>query len=139
IQIIRTAPAAEGSGSRTNLLTVTFTSQLTGILDGRTPQLSANTSLGFTVNYTSDFLTFPNGEKDFSLTFSSWASAADGNGLELTTLLTSWNFASATAAGAGTFSGTAIVPEPATLTMAGIGLVLSAIAVVRQRKRRRIA
>ena len=39
--------------------------------------MSADTATGggVIVNYQSDFLTFPNGEHNFSLTFSSWTTA----------------------------------------------------------------
>lgn len=113
ITITRDAQAAEGTGTRTNLLTVTFTAQLLGAMGGATPQLSADTTLGFTVNYSSDFLTFSNGSHNFSLTFSSWSP-----GLSLSTLEDNY-FANATAAGAGTFAaGATVIPEPSTLILA---------------------
>jgi hypothetical protein len=122
ITITRDTP--EGPSSLSNLLTVTFTGQLLGVLGGRTPQFSGDTGLNYTVNYTSDFLTFNNSaEKDFSLTFSSWTNARDGAGLALS-LLDNLFFASATASGTGTFDGTATVPEPATMTLGAIGLLM---------------
>jgi hypothetical protein len=130
ISIIRNTPAAEGTGTRTNLLTVAFTGQLLGTLGGRTPQYSADTGLGFTVNYTSDFLTFNDQlEKDFSLTFSSWTNVGNGNGLALAA---SNFFASALASGAGTFDASVVpVPEPATWLLGAAGLL--ALFVVRKR------
>jgi hypothetical protein len=129
ITITRNLPAAEGNNTRTNLLTLTFTGQLLGVINGRTPQLSSDTGLGaaFTVTYSSDFLTFNNSaEKDFSLTFSSWTNTGDGNGLAQD--LISGFFASANASGAGTFDGTATVPEPATWLLGTIGVGLLLIA-----------
>jgi hypothetical protein len=124
ITITRDTP--EGPSSLTNLLTVTFTGQLLGVLGGRTPQFSADTGLSYTVNYSSDFLTFNNSaEKDFSLTFSSWTNTSGGGGLALS-LLDSLSFASATASGTGTFDGTATVPEPATITLGLVGLLMLA-------------
>jgi hypothetical protein len=124
ISITRDTPAAEGNGTRTNLLTVTFTGQLIGPLGGRTPQFNADSSVaGYTVNYTSDFLTFSQStEQDFSLTFSSWFSNNDGNGLEVNAL--DDFFASATASGTGTFDANAMVgtPEPAAFWLASLAL-----------------
>ena len=45
LAITRDTPAAEGSGSRTNLLTMTFTGQLFGEIGGLTPQLSGSNAL----------------------------------------------------------------------------------------------
>jgi hypothetical protein len=131
ISITRNTPAAEGTGTRTNLLTVTFTGQLLGALNGKTPQLSSDTGLGFTLSYTSDFLTFDNNAKDFSMTFSSWTSLLDSGGLE--TALSGF-FNSATASGAGTFDGgTTAVPEPSTWLLAAMGLMtVLAVQVVRR-------
>ncbi|HTQ39379.1 MAG TPA: hypothetical protein VMJ32_10140 [Pirellulales bacterium] len=136
ISIIRSTPANEGSGSRTNLLTVTFTGQMIGVMEGRTPQVSADTLLsGNSVTYSSDFLTFsPSAERDFSLTFSSWTNTGNGNGLEQAADLF---FAGALASGTGTFDGAATVPEPAAMTLGAIAavmLVLSARHLTGQRK-----
>lgn len=120
ITITRNSPAGEGTGSKTNLLTVTFTGQLLGAINGRTPQFSGDTGLGYTVQYSSDFLTFnDNVEKDFSLTFSSWANAGNGNGLAVDTKY----FFSASASGTGTFDASVTpVPEPAAWLLGAIGL-----------------
>lgn len=129
ISIIRDTAAAEGLGSKTNLLTVTFTnSTLLGIVGSSAPAMSADTATGgVTVNYTSDFLTFPNGEHNFSLTFSSWTSFAQQGlpgGLQIGGTESNLFFLSATAAGAGTFGGNAVyVPEPGTMGLAALGLV----------------
>lgn len=121
LTITRDTAAAEGNGSRTNLLTMTFSGTLLGELDGLTPQLSGNSNLGDTVSYTSDFLNFVGAtEGNYSLAFSSWITNADGNGLEIDD--TDNYFNSATAAGVGTFdaNGTTVVtvPEPATTALA---------------------
>ena len=130
LKITRTTPAAEGNGTRTNLLTMTFTDDLLGVIGGRTPQLSGNAPPD-TVTYSSDFLNFNNGgEQNYSLTFSSWASTGDGGGLELSSTPGDDFFASATAAGTGTFDGQVSIPEPASGTLALIGL--GALARVRR-------
>jgi hypothetical protein len=119
LTITRDSAAAEGYGSRTNLLTLTFTGQLLGTLGGTTPQFSGNTALGDTVSYASDFMTFASGPQDYALAFSSWVTAADGTGLELNT---DGNFSSATAAATGTFDSTVtVVPEAGPMAM---GLVV---------------
>ncbi len=120
LTITRNTPAAEGTGTRTDLLTMTFTAQLLGAL-GSSPQLSGDTSLSYTVNFASDFLTFPNGEHDFSMTFSSWDS-----GLQLSNQhlgdSTSQYYQAAAAAGAGTFAAnTVAIPEPSTLVLGFVG------------------
>lgn len=123
ISITRDMPAAEGTGTKTNLLTVTFSAQLIGSMGGRTPQYSADTGLNFTVNYSSDFLTFNDtAEKDFSLTFSSWTNVVGGGGLALNDIDNF--FVAATASGTGTFDATATaVPEPAAWLLGAIGLL----------------
>jgi hypothetical protein len=132
LSITRDTPAAEGNGSRTNLLTMTFTGELEGRIAGTTPTLSGNTSLGDTVTYTSDFVSFASSaEQDFNLAFSSWnpdlALSSDGY------------FKNATAAGTGTFDfGAASVgtPEPAALPWFVVGLALVMTRVRRPANRR---
>ena len=124
LSITRNTPAAEGMGSRTNLLTVTFTGDVLGVIGGD-PSLTGDTALGATITYTSDFLNFSaTTERDFSLVFSSWIDNGGGNGLSIDALDNFFN--SATAAGAGTFDSASppgpFVPEPATLSLAAIGL-----------------
>jgi hypothetical protein len=113
------------------LLSVTFTGQLLGAINGRTPQFSADTGLSFIVNYTSDFLTFNDDlQKDFSLTFSSWTNTGNGNGLAIAQ---SNHFFSALASGTGTFDASVTpVPEPATWLLGAVGL--AAMAMVGWRK-----
>jgi hypothetical protein len=123
ITITRDSAATEGTGSKTNLLTITFINgTLLGAINGRTPQLSADSGLGNIVGYTSDFLTFnDNAEKDFSLTFSSWANTSGGGGLSIVDA--SNHFASATASGAGTFDASVTpVPEPSAWILGAVAL-----------------
>jgi hypothetical protein len=137
IKIIRASAANEGAGSRTNLLTVTFTGNLDGAIGGTTPGLNADTALGDTVTYSSDFLSFAQStEQDFNLGFSSWdplVTPPSGLGINADNY-----FNSATAAGTGTFdfAGSAtVIPEPATLQ----ALVLAGLVVLAGRSRRRPA
>jgi PEP-CTERM motif len=119
LSITLDSPAAEGSGSKTNLLTVVFTGQLVGEGGSRTPQLSGNTALGDSVTFSSDFLTFDAAQaRDFSLTFTSWTTGADSGGLEVDPLDSFYQ--SATAAGTGTFDAT-IIPEPSTIAILALG------------------
>jgi len=137
IKIIRTSSANEGAGSRTNLLTVTFTGNLDGAVGGTTPSLNANSALGDTVTYSSDFLSFAQStQQDFNLAFSSWdplVTPPSGLGINPDNY-----FNSATAAAAGTFdfAGSAtVIPEPAMLQT----LVLGGLVVLAGRSRRRPA
>jgi hypothetical protein len=129
LTITRNTPAAEGLGTRTILLQMTFTAQLLGALNSN-PQLSGDTSIGYTVNYSSDFITFPGSQHSFSLTFSSWTPG-----------LTKANdfYAAATAAGAGTFaSNTFSTPEPGTFALLSFGALTLAIPAWRRRRRKGI-
>jgi hypothetical protein len=133
LAITRNTAAAEGNGSRTNLLTMTFTGQLLGFIGGANPSLSGDTALSATVTFTSDFLTFDNGEKNFSLTFSSWGDPRLGNGLQLAFSNLFQSFLPATAAGAGTFAANVVAtPEPSTIALAAIGCI--ALATFRRRR-----
>jgi len=140
ISITRNTPASEGVGSKTNLLTVTFTGSLEGALGGTTPSLSANSVLGNTVTYSSDFLSFAQTtQQDFNLAFSSWAPlVTPPTGLGVNS---NGFFNSATAAAAGTFDlagTTSVVPEPASMAIAVFGgmLVLGMGRNLRSRDRR---
>jgi len=140
LTITRDTPAAEGGGTRTNLLTMYFyPAVLTGFSyygGTETPQLFGGETIGSYIYYSSDFLNFGAGsvvDSDFSMTFSSWTSY-DGNGLEFSPV--DGYFAEATAAGTGTFDTSPeyiSVPEPASLGMLATGMLLMA----RRRKRSR--
>jgi len=135
LTITRDTPAAEGTGSRTNLLTVSFTGNFIGVLGGLTPQLEADSTLGNTVTYSSDFLNFTNAiQRDFSSTFTSWITAADGNGLEIDP--TDGFYASATSAGTGTFDAAVSIPEPASTAPAAL---IAGAAIFAFRRSRRLA
>jgi hypothetical protein len=134
LSIIRDTPAAEGTGSQTDLLTMTFTASLLGSLGDRTPSLSGDTGSGDVVTYASDFISISStAEDDFNIAFTSWTSILDGDGLERSATAGDNYFASATAAGAGTFDSTltpvvtSSTPEPAVATIgmaAGIMMLL---------------
>jgi len=132
LAITRTAPANEGSGARTNLLTMTFTGQLVGAIGGLTPQLSGGT-VTYTVNFTSDFMSFAgSSQRDFSMTFTSWTTTANdannGKGLEIAA---DNYFESALAAGAATFDSDKVtVPEATTFA-----LVMGALIPMLARRR----
>jgi len=70
IKIIRDTPAAEGTGSRTDLLTVSFTNaELDASQNGGSFTFKSNSNSAIT--YTSDFVSFsPLADKDFSFSFS---------------------------------------------------------------------
>jgi PEP-CTERM motif len=138
------SPAAEGTGSRTNLLTMSFTGGLLGQLGQATPSLSGNTANGDTVTYSSDFVGFSSSAaNDFNVAFTSWVTNLVGGGLSLSATAGDSYFASATAAGAATFDSTIVpsttsspVPEPATGGMALIGIGLLTLTARRGRKLR---
>jgi hypothetical protein len=134
IKITRTSAAGEGAGSRMNLLTVTFTGNLDGAIGGTTPSLNADSGLGNTVIYSSDFLSFAQStEEDFNLAFSSWdplVTPPSGLGINSDNY-----FNSATAAGTGTFdfAGAAtVIPEPGALP----ALILGGLVLMAGRRRR---
>jgi uncharacterized repeat protein (TIGR01451 family) len=71
LRVVRDTPAAEGSGNRTNLLTVQFTGTISGAAGGDSAILSGG-SAGDTVTFTSDFLDFSSAtERDLTLSHSS--------------------------------------------------------------------
>jgi hypothetical protein len=119
IKITRDTPAAEGNGTKTNLLTVTFVGDLVGSVGGSTPVLNADSSVtGDSVTYSSDFLTFAQSTSEgFNLALSSWdPTAAPSTGLTVNN--SDMNYTNATAAGAATFDfagSVSSIPEPASL------------------------
>jgi hypothetical protein len=126
LTITRNTGALEGNNLKTNLLTMTFTGQLFGVLNGFTSQLTGQTTNGNTVSYTSDFLNFPASPvADYQLGFTSWDSTG-GGGLQQDT--TSNFFKAATASGTGSFDvgpNVTVVPEPmtGTLVLTGLGMM----------------
>jgi hypothetical protein len=139
LTITRDTPAAagEGTGSRTNLLTMVFTGDLIGVVGGSTPELFGDTALSDTVTYSSDFLNFSSAtEEDFNLALSSWdplvtppaglGIAADGY------------YNSAGAAGVGTFDfqgAATVIPEPTSTALAAVGGLLLVVGCGRQSRR----
>ena len=141
IKITRTTPATEGGGSRTNLLTVTFTGKLQGTIGAPNPSLIADTTAGDTVTYTSDFLSFAQSTaQDFNVGFSSWdplVTPPSGLGIDASDNY----YNSATAAAVSVFdfeSNSTVIPEPASLPIlifSGLALVLFGERRVRVRPR----
>jgi len=137
IKLTRTMAAGEGTGLRTNLLTVTFTGNLEGAVGGTTPSLNADTSLNDTVIYSSDFLSFVGStQQDFNVAFSSWdplVTPPSGLGIN-----SDGFFNSATAAGAATFDfqgASSVIPEPASVPI--VILSLMSVALFGGRRLRR--
>jgi len=130
LTITRDTPAAEGNGSRTDLLTAYFYGALTGVAGFTTPQFLAGDEDDLGVEYLSDFFNFgSDAQEDFNLAFSSWTTDSNGDGLQFSSA--DDYFASATAAGVGTFdvdpTMVTVVPEPASLmavTIAGLPILL---------------
>lgn len=127
LTITRNSAAAEGTGAKTNLLTMTFTGQLLANPGGFTAELTGQSPLGYSITYNTDFGSFvpvaSATTEDFAMSFSSWTTTADGNGVERDTAHTF--FKNATAASSGTFDYATSVPEPVmTATMlGGLGLL----------------
>jgi hypothetical protein len=141
ITFTRNTPASEGFGAHTNLLTVTFTAQLTGMLGGQTASLTADTLTGYTVSYTSDFLSFsPDADAHYNLEQTSWltpnAFAAVAASGPLAIDSTSQNFFAALATGAGSFAGgsSVSIPEPSTCVLAVLSLTFLGLAGRRRLK-----
>ncbi len=96
IAITRDSAAAEGNGTRTNLLTITYTGMVQGAQDSTNASLQGATSAGFTVEFTSDFFDFTGAlVRGLALSFSSVTPTLSVNGSFLNTFL---------AAGSGTFN-----------------------------------
>lgn len=144
ISIIRDMSAAEGAGARRNLLTVTFTGNITGAVGGTTPSLSANSVLGDTVIYSSDFLSFAQStQQDFNVALSSWdplVTPPSGLGINA-----DGYFNSATAAGVATFDfqgAATVIPEPSSvgaLALSGMLMLIGGERKLRSRNSRRLA
>jgi hypothetical protein len=139
LKITRDTPALEGMGTRTNLLTMTFTGNLLGAIGGATPQLAGNSGLGDTVTYSSDFLGFAGStQQDFSTTFSSWGPAnPPPPGLSVGT---GGFFTPASAAGTATFDfegAATVIPDPNAVPLLAL-VVLPLAAAQRYRRQRRV-
>jgi len=135
LTITRTTPAAEGSGTRTNLLSVVFTGDLAGRNGGFTASFAGDTILGDTVQFTSDFLDFSNQTQD-DLSIE----------LTLLTALTQnadHNFNNFRGSGTGSFAGNPAptvqgLPEPSTLALGCVGVLCAIGYGLRKRSRRAV-
>lgn len=129
ISFTRVTPASEGSGngSRTNLLTISFTNAtIFGGTGSTAAALTASTTAGSTVTMTSDFFDFDNTiNRDLSFSFSSVSPV-------LTQAAAGDNLRSFTADATGTFSSDPapryVVPEPTMIGLFGAGLVVLGFA-----------
>jgi hypothetical protein len=126
------ALAAAGLAGKTNLLSVTGTAMLSGPAGSQVPSLSADTLTGFTINYTSDFLTFPTGivSQDYNLSFSGATPPLGLNG--------AGQLRGFIASGTGTFD-YSVVPEGNSLLYLSFGLLPMAAVVAYRGKRRSIS
>jgi MYXO-CTERM domain-containing protein len=128
-------PVNNGAGPQSNLLTMKFTGQLIGFLNGFAATLTGQTPNGASISYTSDFLNFGGSVEDYNLGFTSWVSS-DFGGLEIPA---SGFYQNATAAGTGTFDDSSVtpvptIPEPITSVFAA-----SSLGALLLRRRRRTA
>lgn len=130
LTITRDTPAAEGSGSRTDLLTVEFLGFLFGFDGSTNPSLISGASEDALMGYESDFVNFVGnavGASDMNVAFTSWTTNADSNGLEFSSVPADHYFASATAAAAGTFDvNTTAIPEPRLMGLLAAATILFA-------------
>lgn len=139
LSITRTSPASSGNGTRTNLLTISFSGILSGQSGASSANLNASTGGGDTVTFSSDFLDFSQTTiRDMTLAFTSLNPA-----LGLGTANGGLQFLqSFVAAGTGTFSSnpvpTVVVPEPTTTALL-LGLAPLGLVVLRARRRRLLA
>ena len=130
ISIIRDVAAAEGTGMRTNLLSVSFTN---GELDAsnNTGSFTFKTTPSSVITYTSDFLTFlPNLSKDFSFSFSG---ASPTFNAPLGSSGRTDRFS-----GTGTFA-IAAVPDASTWGMMVLGFGVAGLAMRNGRRRKDLA
>jgi PEP-CTERM motif len=117
-----------------DFLTATYSDLLSGVSGSDQVSLQASDALkADTVVFKSDFIDFSRTiEHGLSFTFSS-VTSKDGGGLELPAGASFFN--SFSASGVGSFDMN-IIPEPASLTLAGIGtLAVAGIGLYRRRKR----
>ena len=113
LAITRDTPAAEGSGSRTNLLTMTFTGRAFWG-NRRTDAAAQRKQCHLHRQLLFGFLTFTGStERDYSITFTSWTTNADdaNNGLGLMPSEDNY-FEAATAAGSASFDSNAVALGP---------------------------
>jgi hypothetical protein len=123
ISFVRTTAAAEGNGTRTNLLTVSFTNAQLDASQGD-GAFTFKSTPGSSITFTSDFLDFSKViEKDFSFSFSGSSPTFDAP--------LGSSSRSLTASGSGTFASEPLpsVPEPASWAMmlGGFGLLGAAL------------
>jgi len=127
ISIIRDTAAAEGAGSRTNLLSVSFTNAELDASNG-SGSFTFKTTPSSAITYTSDFLSFlPNLTKDFSFSFSG---ASPTFSAPLGSSGRTDRFS-----GTGTFA-IADVPEASTWGMMMFGFGAAGLALRNSRRRR---
>lgn len=127
-----TAAQFAALGNKTNLLTITGTSMLSGPSGSAIPSMSADTNTGFTVNYTSDFINFPATivGKNYNLSFSGATPALGLNG--------SQQLRNFVASGTGTFD-YSTVPEGNSLLFLAFGLAPAAAAFAYRRRKASVA
>jgi len=127
ISILRDTAAAEGSGSRKNLLTVSFTN---AELDAsqNSGSFTFQSNAGSAITYTSDFIDFSHTvSRDFSLSFSG-ASPTFNSVLGSSGRTTRFS-------GSGTFAAEAPVPEVSTWAMMVVGFAAAGAAMRAGRRR----
>jgi hypothetical protein len=128
-------PVNNGAGPKSNLLTMKYTGQLMGFLNGFSATLTGQTVNGASISYTSDFLNFGGTVADYNLGFTSWVSS-DLGGLEIPA---SGFYQNATAAGAGTFDDSSFTPVPSIPEPIMSMFAAASVGMVFLRRRRRTA